>query len=465
MKLIMQKLLPALSVLVLLVLALFNTFTNIEQQQIAQWDEARHIASAIEMLKNQQWLVTTYLGETDYWNVKPPLSIWLTALSYHFFSPPLLALRLPSLIAVLLTTYIIFLYAKQWAGFYAGILASAFFLIAWPLFTSHAARTADPDMVFVLFTTLAWFLLAQNQRKTLFLAYIVLGFAFLAKSFHVAPYGLAAFLYCVYLYKQQQLVLLDLIRLPLCFLLPVLPWVIARYLADGGHFFEVMLFFDVVKRTTQAISGVHGESALHYFYVLFCSGIFFTIPIAGLSILFSRYWQVWRDKRFIIPLLWTILPLVTYMSATTKLDWYIYPVLPPLMVISAVIIVSAWAKLNNISSLFLGILLSLSFLLQEQMIVDYVIKVVPAEDKICLALEKLSKSAPNKYFKVFMESNPNFFHSKHYFYQHHYATALMLGNIELIKGGKEAFLQTDDSEVFLIDKDGHIVLKQAKLND
>ncbi|MFZ2725407.1 MAG: hypothetical protein WAX77_04065 [Methylococcaceae bacterium] len=80
----MQKLLPTLSVLVLIVLALFNTFTNIEQQQIAQWDEARHIGSAIEMLKNQQWLVTTYLGETDYWNVKPPLSIWLTALSVHF---------------------------------------------------------------------------------------------------------------------------------------------------------------------------------------------------------------------------------------------------------------------------------------------------------------------------------------------------------------------------------------------
>ncbi|MFZ2725406.1 MAG: hypothetical protein WAX77_04060 [Methylococcaceae bacterium] len=132
---------------------------------------------------------------------------------------------------------------------------------------------------------------------------------------------------------------------------------------------------------------------------------------------------------------------------------------------SAAIIVSLWAKLNSIAALSLGICLSLSFLLQEQIIIDYVIEVVPAEDKISLALEKLSKSAPDKYFKVFMESNPNFFHSKHYFYQHHYATALMLGNIELIKGGKGAFLQTLDSEVFLIDKNGQIVLKQAKSTD
>jgi 4-amino-4-deoxy-L-arabinose transferase-like glycosyltransferase len=294
----------------------------------------------------------------------------------------------------------------------------------------------------------------------LYLAYVALGLAFLAKSFHVAPYGLAAFLYCCYLYRQKQITLLVLISLPLVFLVPILPWAVARYWLDGGYFFEVMLFFDVLKRGSQSIAGVQGESALHYFYVLFCCGVFFIAFIATLSLLLSRYQQLLRDKRFILPLLWIVLPLITYMSAATKLDWYIYPILPPLMVCFAVIIAKAWVRLSDYSVLAISGLLSLNFILQQQPIVDYIIRGVPVEDKICVAMQTLSAQIPNKKIQVFMENNPNFLHPRDYFYQHHYATALMLGNIELIKGGKEAFLAKGAAEqVFLISNNGQIVAR------
>jgi 4-amino-4-deoxy-L-arabinose transferase-like glycosyltransferase len=441
-------------------LAVFHLFSGITQQQITQWDEARQIASALEMLKNQRWIVTTYLGETDYWNVKPPLSVWATALSYSLIDPPLLALRLPSLIAAMLTTLLVFLYACRWAGFYAGLLASIFFLTAWPIFTLHAARTADPDMLFILFVTLAWFLFARHQRSALAWAYVCLGFAFLAKSFHVAPYALAAFLYGAHLYRRGQLGLPDVVRLPCFFLLPVLPWAITRYCIDGAHFFEVMLFFDVIERSMHRIAGIRGsEPSLNYSYVLFCCGIWFWGFIALLAMTINRCATPLRDSRLLLPMLWTLLPLAVYWIAATKLEWYIYAILPPLVVVCAVLIVQAWAKLPRFRVAVISILLASSFAVQESVMIDYVTKGVFAKDEVIEALVKLSATIPGHQFTVYMETGNSILHP----YEHHYATALLLKNIQIAKGGRAAFLQTKiNDDVFFIKSNGQIIARRTQ---
>lgn len=63
------------------------------------YDEQRHAVNAYEMVVNNDYLVNTYFGEPDYFNLKPPLSMWAIALSYQLLGFTLQAVRIPSAIA------------------------------------------------------------------------------------------------------------------------------------------------------------------------------------------------------------------------------------------------------------------------------------------------------------------------------------------------------------------------------
>src|SRR5580658_5186755 len=67
------------------------------------WDESRVADSAIEMVRGGHWLVPTYGGVSDHWGVKPPLLIWQIAALMWLGLPPLLAVRLPTMLAALAT--------------------------------------------------------------------------------------------------------------------------------------------------------------------------------------------------------------------------------------------------------------------------------------------------------------------------------------------------------------------------
>lgn len=59
--------------LLLCSLTAFLCFRCLGIGAIDSWDEARHGISAYEMMQRGDWLVNTFCGEADYWNVKPPL--------------------------------------------------------------------------------------------------------------------------------------------------------------------------------------------------------------------------------------------------------------------------------------------------------------------------------------------------------------------------------------------------------
>ena len=71
---------------------------------ILDYDESRHGINAYEMIRNQDYVVSTYQGEPDYWNLKPPLSFWLIAVGYRMFGYNALGLRFFSALASLLVS-------------------------------------------------------------------------------------------------------------------------------------------------------------------------------------------------------------------------------------------------------------------------------------------------------------------------------------------------------------------------
>lgn len=153
---------------------------------VAIWDESRLANNAIEMAQHGLSLVTTYDGLPDHWNTKPPLLIWLMALSIRALGASEWALRLPSVLAAFATANLLYWFCalhlrRPFAGF-----AAVLVLLATPGYViAHGARAGDYDALLTLWTTgylLAGYLFvhAARARQALWLslctACIVLAF-------------------------------------------------------------------------------------------------------------------------------------------------------------------------------------------------------------------------------------------------------------------------------------------------
>ena len=60
-------------------------FWRLGETPIQQTDEAYHGTNAYEMVQSGNWIINTYKGEVDYFNSKPPLTLWCIASAYEIF--------------------------------------------------------------------------------------------------------------------------------------------------------------------------------------------------------------------------------------------------------------------------------------------------------------------------------------------------------------------------------------------
>lgn len=115
------------------------------------WDESRNANNALEMADGGSWLVTTFGGVPDHWNTKPPLLIWIVAALLRAGMEPMLALRLPSILATMGSVLLVYVACRtlvrdQLAGLLGGLL-----LICSVLFMGdHSGRTGDFDALLAL---------------------------------------------------------------------------------------------------------------------------------------------------------------------------------------------------------------------------------------------------------------------------------------------------------------------------
>ncbi|HET9506202.1 MAG TPA: glycosyltransferase family 39 protein [Hymenobacter sp.] len=182
---------PNNQLLALLVLAAFPLYYELGRNPVQLWDESRLAVNAAEMARDGHWLVPHFDGSPDHWNTKPPLLIWLEALSFKAFGYSTWALRLPTLVATLTTIFLLFRFAanslgRPLAGFFAGILL----VTCTGYVRLHVARTADYDALLTCWQVVLWTTffeyLETGQRRHLTWAAIAL----IAATFTKGPAGL-----------------------------------------------------------------------------------------------------------------------------------------------------------------------------------------------------------------------------------------------------------------------------------
>lgn len=170
------------SLLVTLAVSALALFWHLGDRGLNEPDEGRYASVAYEMVRSGDWLVPRFQGNVHL--SKPPLTYWLTALSFKAFGVNEWAARLVPALAALGTVLLTWSLAFRWWG-PRGALHAALVLLAGPLFFA-VARVADPNLLLTFFVTLgAWAYVrwnADGRARHRLLFYAVLGLAALTKG-------------------------------------------------------------------------------------------------------------------------------------------------------------------------------------------------------------------------------------------------------------------------------------------
>jgi 4-amino-4-deoxy-L-arabinose transferase-like glycosyltransferase len=308
---------------------------------LQKWDESRLANSALEMAHNGHWLVPFYNGVPDHWSVKPPLLIWQMAALIWLGLPPLLAVRLPTMLAALATVGTVWAVCRYVLHDRAAAVIAGILLLSSSFFTNiHIARTGDYDVPLGLFTLLYvltfWRSIEQDGEVHLswfaiFAAALVL--AVMVKGV-AGTFGLAGLV--VFTLIRGRLVtllgsfyawLLALLALLLC-----LGYYGSRELYDPGYMRAVWQeelggrFFEV--------SNGHMAGPLHYIDIIiwgFEPGVIL-LPLAMLTVFAADP----RRRSLLILCLSSAAALFVVLEISqTKLDWYLTPILPFLAIATA----------------------------------------------------------------------------------------------------------------------------------
>lgn len=338
-----------LCVAFVLLLMTLNVFAGLGSVALNDSDEARYGVAAWEMLHNRSFIVTTYAGQAEYWNLKPPLGYWLMALSFWIFGPSPFALRLPSALCAIGVVALAMAVSRRWLGRRASLLTGLFLATAYGFLTNHGARSGDLDAMLTLLLLAATFEVSRLDKSPWRVVTLgaLLGLGFLLKSFAILPLGVTAGLYVLWTGSWRRQRMLPCLLALLAFVLPGAAWAAARIHADGSsHFLEVMVQEDLFARSTSIIDKVT-YSPFGYLKTLLDR--FAPWPLLILAAVFFAA----RDERFRLRalgrrltrgrlpflLLWAVVPLVLFSVSRTQHHWYLDPTYP------------AWAMLAALAAL------------------------------------------------------------------------------------------------------------------
>ena len=145
-------------------------------------DEALYVNSAIRITQDGDWLTPKFMGRPFF--LKPPLLMWLAALSIRMFGVSLLAVRLPSLIFGAAGATAAFLWIARCRSIAAGLVGSAILAMS-PLWQTFS-RLCYTDILAGACSTLALAAIAFDpaleKRATAVWFGIFAGAAVLSKS-------------------------------------------------------------------------------------------------------------------------------------------------------------------------------------------------------------------------------------------------------------------------------------------
>ena len=302
------------------------------------WDEINFAEAAREMILTGDWL-NVQINFEPFWE-KPPLFIWIQALSMSIFGINEFAARFPNVLIGLVTVLILYFSVKKRYGHNASIYSV---LLYTGSFTPHFYfKTGIIDPIFNLFIFLSIINLVSAIEKrrlmNFFLAGLSLGFAVITKGpVSILLVGLTGLVYQIayknnfYSFRELLFILLGLLILPIGYFG-------IQVTVQGWWFLNEFLIYQIDLFRYPIAS--HGQPFYYHFIVLLIgcfpvfilsfSGLFFKVNFSG-------------DRnlvRFMIIMFWVV--LIVFSLVTTKIVHYSSMCYIPLSIIGGV-----WLSKND----------------------------------------------------------------------------------------------------------------------
>lgn len=401
-------------------------------------DEARHIANAYEMFQNSEVWIHTYKFETDYFNYKPPLSMWCIMLCFRLFGISSFSMRVYSAAAwmLLYLIFTVFLW-KRWGRVSAVIFGLAF-VSGSELFLFHCGRSADADALYLLLYTCAIICLYLTEEKPYYLIpfCFLASLCFLTKCLHVATLFVIFVCYLPRLYKKIKLK--HWIWGIAAGVIPTGIWAGLRFAFDGFIFFEGMLGREVVDRVEES------SDYLGYLCYLLKQPVC-VIAIVGICIscLFSVGFSKRKDTNLFF--LWFLVPFVVYSVSGAFMEWYAYPCFLALYALAAVEItkVGKEKKGQLLKLLFIG-----CFFVCACIQVKETVNILKYTNNTGFRadLETLISQNP-KYrgSRIYLENDTQEYKPQNEWEQNRVADAYITGDLQPLDGGVPLFLEDQDA--------------------
>lgn len=348
----------AIDFLVIAVVGYLAFFHRLGDLPIYVWDEARDTINALEMLRTGDLLVTYFHGRPDLWNTKPPGAIWLMAGSMWAFGINEFALRLPSALAGLATSVIVYLFTRRVADSrWAGLLAAVVLMATAGYVGPHVTRTADYDSLLVLFTTAAVlsFALALNEGpprpRWLLAAGAATAAAILVKGVAGVLLVPGMLLFAIATGKAPALARSRAAWASAALVVGVSAAFYGLRELAGPGYLEAVRFNELGGRASGAIEG-HGGAWWYYLYEATAPWpLWFRWPVPESQVMGSAFpWSVLLPLSAGLALtsgragvrraaLLAVIVIVAYLviisSVATKLTWYLAPTFPLIAVLTA----------------------------------------------------------------------------------------------------------------------------------
>lgn len=337
----------------------FLCFYKLDVKYVDPWDEARHGVNAYEMLKQGSLVKSTYLYQTDYYNLKPPLSMWSIMLSMVLFGKSVWTLRLASVICYLCLALCVVCFARKRYGRLPALFSLALLCANTTPFIAHMVRAGDADSLYVLLFSLAMICMLQirDDHRKLYLCGFLFALAFLTKSFHAGLIAVIGGLYLLLTGLFKKIRLKEYVIFILSFGAPVGLWVIARLCTDGTAFLKEMWLTDVLGRSQSGFGS--NEAGFSYYFSYYLGNMSGKVPVyrvvlglllvSCLILAVMSFVQKHRTKHgadgngtksvkddMIGFSLWILIPALAFSVVRTKLLWYEYPAITALLIAAGI---------------------------------------------------------------------------------------------------------------------------------
>ncbi len=318
-------------------------FWGASELPLEKWDEFTN-AQVIEDTKESNSFPVLFLNEKPFFE-KPPLWYYLNLGLTEILPYSPLTIRLISIFSGIILFVLILRFTRREFGYLVSLLIFPFFVTIWHffifnlsgIFASHNLKSADSDALQLLLSFSTIYILFIYKRtlsiKYLFLAAVFTGLGIMTKGvFSLFPI-FVFFLWFFYKKNYSEIWKISLYFLPVLIIV-ILPWHIFMYLNFGNDFIESYFAYHIFSRVITPLESHEGGVLFHIINFLnpaiFLTGILF--PFALYSIWKKK---LFKEFKFFYLSVYSLLILLIVSIIQTKLSWYLLPVYPTAMIISA----------------------------------------------------------------------------------------------------------------------------------